>query len=126
MNSSKTPLTPRIRITSLGSQVLKPPPPVLAAAFDKDCARYIALLAKLHSGRVVEVLLFALAILFAALGSGKDNITQSLSAPAQPLARAGRNEDTDTMPARRVDSNPRRADARPRAQPVGRARAATA
>ena len=28
------------------------------------------------------------------------------------------------MPARRVDSNPRRADARPRAQPVGRPRAA--
>ena len=88
MNSSKTPLTPRIRITSLGSQVLKPPPPVLAAAFDKDCARYIALLAKLHSGRVVEVLLFALALVFAPLGSGKDNITQIAEQRASPIARA--------------------------------------
>ena len=87
MDSSKTPLTPRIHIALLGSQVLKPPHHMCWLGLLPFRA-WIALLAKLHSGRVVEVLLFALGILFAALGSGKDNITQIAEQRASPTARA--------------------------------------
>ena len=64
--------------------------------------------------RVVEVLLFALALVFA-LSAAARTTQRNRRADASPTL--ARNEDTDTRPARRVDSNPRRADAQPRLSP---------
>ena len=86
-DSSKTLLTPRIHVMLLGSRVLKPASCVCWLGL-LPFARVDCLARKLHSGRVVEVLLFALAIIFAALGSGKDNKSKSLSSAPSPTARA--------------------------------------